>query len=232
MSKVKFEKNKIMCFPNKDKSFQESWTPGRNLLDIPWSFRAIFCGPPSSGKSTIVKNIILQANPMYDEVLIVHFGQGGSDDEGTADYDEIDGVKVVGLEGLPDPIKINPEKKKMLVVLEDIPLSHLSKVDKLKIDRLFGYSSSHRGVSLIVCCQDPFDCPVGARRCSNIFLIYKQPDLLAISNLASRTGYTASDFRELFKMCKTKHDSIMVDCTEGTPAPLRLNCYTKIDINS
>ena len=81
MSKVKFEKNKIMCFPNKDKSFQESWTPGRNLLDIPWSFRAIFCGPPSSGKSTIVKNIILQANPMYDEVLIVHFGQGGSDDE-------------------------------------------------------------------------------------------------------------------------------------------------------
>jgi hypothetical protein len=233
MPKVKFESNKIICFPNKDKSFQEKWYPGRDLLDIPWAFRAVFCGPPSSGKSTIVKNIIVKAKPMYKEVIVVHFGQGNSDKGGedTADYDEIDGIKVVGIGEMPDPVKINPEKKKTLLVLEDVPLSHLNKAQKMKIDRLYGYASSHRGVSIITCAQDAFDVPVGARRSSNIFILWKQPDLLALQTMASRTGYTAQDFRELFKLCKTKHDSIMIDATEGTPAPLRFNCYTKIEID-
>ena len=215
----------IIAFPNKDKSFQEKWHPKRDLLDLPWSFRAVFCGPPSSGKSTIVKNIILKARPLYKKVMVVHYGG-----EGTRDYDEIDGIEVVPLSGMPDPVDINPKKEKMLLVLEDIPLSSINREQKQKIDRLYGYSSSHRGVSVICCCQDAFDCPVGARRCSNIFLLWKQPDLNALQTMASRTGYTSNEFRSLFKLCKKKHDSIMIDLTEGSPCPLRFNCYTPIAI--
>jgi len=215
----------IIAFKNKDKSFQEKWNPKRDLLDIPWSFRAVFCGPPSSGKSTIVKNIILKSRPLYKKVLVVHYGG-----EGTQDYDEIDGIEIVPLSGLPDPVDINPRKEKMLLVLEDIPLSSINREQKQKIDRLFGYSSSHRGVSVICCAQDVFDVPVGARRSSNIFVLYKQPDLNALQTMASRTGFTTSEFRNLFKLCKTKHDSIMIDLTEGSPAPLRFNAYTQIAI--
>ena len=215
----------IIAFKNKDKGFQEKWNPKRDLLDIPWSFRAVFCGPPSSGKSTIVKNIILKSRPLYKKVVVVHYGG-----EGTQDYDEIDGIEVVPLSGLPDPVEINPRKEKMLLVLEDVPLSSINREQKQKIDRLFGYSSSHRGVSVICCAQDAFDVPVGARRSSNIFILWKQPDLNALQLMASRTGFTTSEFRNLFKLCKTKHDSIMIDLTEGTPAPLRFNAYTPIAI--
>jgi hypothetical protein len=215
----------IIAFKNKDKGFQEKWNPKRDLLDMPWAFRAVFCGPPSSGKSTIVKNIILKARPLYKKVLIVHYGG-----EGTQDYDEIDGIEVVPLSGLPDPVDINPRKEKMLLVLEDVPLSSINREQKQKIDRLYGYSSSHRGVSVICCAQDAFDVPVGARRSSNVFVLYKQPDLNALQTMASRTGFTTSEFRNLFKLCKNKHDSIMIDLTEGTPAPLRFNAYTPIAI--
>ena len=215
--------NKIIAFKNKDKSFQENWSKKKDLLDIPWAFRAVFCGPPSSGKSTIVKNIILKSRPMYKKVVIVHYGG-----EDTQDYDEIDGVEVVPLSALPDPTEINPSKQKMLLVLEDVPLSSLNREQKQKIDRLYGYSSSHRGVSIITCAQDAFDVPVGARRSSNIFVLWKQPDLSALQTMSSRTGYTAREFRNLFKLCKKKHDSILIDMTEGSPAPLRLNCYERI----
>lgn len=213
----------IIAFPNKDKSFQEKWYPKRDLLDIPWAFRSIFCGPPSSGKSTIVKNIILKSRPLYKKVMVVHYGG-----EGTRDYDEIDGIEVVPLSGLPDPVDINPQKEKMLLVLEDIPLSSLNREQKQKLDRLYGYSSSHRGVSVITCAQDAFDVPTGARRSSNVFILWKQPDLSALQTMASRTGYTSNEFRNLFKLCKNKHDSIMIDLTEGTFFPLRFNCYTPI----
>jgi len=215
----------IIAFKNKDKGFQEKWNPKRDLLDIPWAFRAVFCGPPSSGKSTIVKNIILKARPLYKKVLIVHYGG-----EGTQDYDEIDGIEVVPLSGLPDPVDINPRKEKMLLVLEDVPLSSINREQKQKIDRLYGYSSSHRGVSVICCAQDAFDVPVGARRSSNVFILWKQPDLNALQTMASRTGFTTSEFRNLFKLCKNKHDSIMIDLTEHSPAPLRFNAYTPIAI--
>ena len=216
-------RNKIIAFKNKDKGFQENWSKKKDLLDIPWAFRAVFCGPPSSGKSTIVKNIILKSRPMYKKVKIVHYGG-----EDTMDYDEIDGVEVVPLSALPDPTEINPTKEKMLLVLEDVPLSSLNREQKQKIDRLYGFSSSHRGVSVITCAQDAFDVPVGARRSSNIFVLWKQPDLSALQTMASRTGYTAREFRNLFKLCKNKHDSIMIDMTEHSPAPLRFNCYNPI----
>jgi len=208
---------------NKDKSFQESWKTKKDLLDIPWAFRAVFCGPPSSGKSFITKQIILKSRPMYKKVVVVHYGG-----EDTQDYEEIDGVEVVPLSALPDPTEINPGKQKMLLVLEDVPLSSLNREQKQKIDRLYGYSSSHRGVSIIINAQDVFDVPVGARRSSNIFVLWKQPDLSALQTMASRTGYTAREFRNLFKLCKTKHDSIMIDLTEGSPTPLRFNCYEPI----
>ena len=219
MSRNKF----ISLGKNKDKTFQEDWSKKDDLLNLPHSFRAVFCGPPSSGKSFITKQIILKAKPMFKKVMVVHYG--GDD---TQDYEEIDGVDVVPLSGLPDPTEINPGKEKMLLVLEDVPLSSINKEQKQKIDRLYGYASSHRSVSLITCSQDCFDVPVGARRSSNVFVLWKQPDLSALSTMASRTGFTSKEFRNLFKLCKAKTDSIMIDMTEHSPAPLRFNCYQPI----
>ena len=230
-------KNKIVAFKNKDKSFAEKWSDGkqpRDWLNIPWAYRGVLTGPPNSGKSTIVKNLVMKARPYYTKVMVVHYAM---DEEGDgcddyAEFEDDEGFSVVPLSSLPDPRKINPKKEKFMLILEDIPMAHLTKIEKQKLDRLYGYSSSHRGVTVLTCAQNSFDVPVGARRCSNLFILWAQPDLMALALMAGRTGYKVEDFRKLFKLCKGRHDSIWIDLTENSPAPLRLNGYELIDLKS
>lgn len=211
---------KILPIECSDKKFQESWYEGRDPLDIPWSFRMVLAGPPSSGKSTVLKNHIIRADPPYKKVLICHY-----DAEGSNEYEDVGGEMI---SELPDPKTINPAKEKMLLIMEDLNLSTCSKTEKEKIDRLFGYSSSHRGVSIALTCQNPLDCPVGARRMANVYTIWKQMDLNGLMLMASRTGYKKEDFVAFFKFCKKQHDSITIDCTNMTPYPLRFNGYQMI----
>lgn len=219
MSKKNLQE-KILPIKCSDKSFQEKWTKGRDLLDFPWSFRWTLAGPPSSGKSTIIKNHIIRANPPYTKVEVCHY-----DSEGSTEWEDV-GATMISM--LPDPKQINTTKEKYLLIIEDLNLSTVNKTEKEKIDRLFGYSSSHRGVSIALTAQNPLDVPVGARRMSNVFTIWKQPDLNGLMLMARRCGYKQQDFIEFFKLCKTQHDCITIDCTNLTPAPLRFNGYQLI----
>lgn len=212
--------HKILPIECADKKFQETWYDARDPLDIPWSFRWILSGPPSSGKSTIIKNHIIRATPPYKKVLICHY-----DAEGSNEYEDVGGEMI---SELPDPKTINPAKEKMLLIIEDLNLSTCSKTEREKIDRLFGYSSSHRGVSLALTSQNPLDIPCGARRMANVYTIWKQMDLNGLLLMASRTGYKRDDFISFFKFCKKQHDSITIDCTNMTPYPLRFNGYVMI----
>jgi hypothetical protein len=63
---------------------------------------------------------------------------------------------------------------------------------------------------------------------ANIFTIYKIPDLVGLMLMASRTGYKKDDFIEFFKLCKGRHDNITIDLTDGSPMPLRFNCFHQI----
>ncbi len=187
MPKEKKLPNKILPIECADKTFQEKWYPGRNYLDLIWSFAWCLCGPPSSGKSTIIKNHIIRANPPYEQVLVCHF-----DSEGTQEYDDCGNVEYI--ESLPDPKKINPAKQKTLLIIEDLNLTTMSKDERYKLDRLAGYSRSHRAVSLALTVQNPLDCPVGFRRMCNVFTLWKQPDLNGLMLMARRTGYKQQDF--------------------------------------
>lgn len=79
------DENKLFRIPNKDKFFHETWHPGRNLLNIPHPFRAILAGPPNRGKSTICKNLLLRADPPFEQVIVVHY------DMETKEYDDLKG---------------------------------------------------------------------------------------------------------------------------------------------
>ena len=222
MSKNKRLPNKILPVKCADKSFQEKWYEGRDYLDFPWSMAWCLCSPPSGGKSTIIKNHIIRANPPYEQVLVCHY-----DADGTHEYDDC-GDNVEYIDTLPDPKKINPAKRKTLLIIEDLNLSTMSRDERYKLDRLAGYSRSHRGVSLALTCQNAFDCPPSFKRMCNIFTLWKQPDLNALCLMARRTGYKQNDFMEFFKFCKKQHDCITIDCTDQSPAPLRFNAYQLI----
>ena len=53
--------NRLLALKNADKAFHESWHPKRNLLNFPHPFRAVLLGPPNTGKSATVKNLLLRA---------------------------------------------------------------------------------------------------------------------------------------------------------------------------
>ncbi len=47
--------------------------------------------------------------------------------------------------------------------------------------------------------------------------------------LVRKTGIKGSLFKQLFELCESKHDSIWIDKTEGTPYPLRYNGFDLIE---
>ena len=125
----------ILPFPNVDKDFHEQWYPDRDLLSIPHPFRAVLLGPPNSGKSTVVKNLLLRGNPDFDKMYVVH-----ADPEGTGEYDD---CKAVMLPEIPEPGDWPNDKEKKLVVIDDLDVKRLGRNQQSNLDRLFGYVSTH-----------------------------------------------------------------------------------------
>ena len=191
--KQKAMKNKlpqhIIPLPCSDKKFSEKWYDGRDLLDIPKSFRCTLSGPPNSGKSTCIKNIILRANPPFESILISHFSP-----DDTTEWDDVDGTII---DHIPSPHDIPMEGVKLLII-EDIDVSNLNKTDLGHLNRLYGYASSHKNLSICLTSQNPFDVPTCARRTTSLYIIYRQMDLNCLSQMASRSGLKQSDFLIIF----------------------------------
>jgi len=219
-SKIKLP-NRIIPISNADKQFHEKWKPGRGMLNIPHPYRCVCLGPPNSGKSTIVKHLIMHADPEFEEIFIIH-----CDPEGTSEYDDLgDAVQITGT--IPAPDTWN-EEIKSLVVLDDLEYKGMPKEQMRNLDRLFGYVSTHKNKSVVLCAQDPFNVPPCVRRMSNRWVLWKQNDLDALAQVARKTGMSARKFRESFVLCQNPHDSIWLDMTDHSPARIRLNGFRPI----
>lgn len=209
----------IVPITNADKSWHEKWYEGRDLLNIPHPFRAVLMGPPNSGKTTVVKNILMRADPPFTRMVVIYPDGGGFTDE----YQDCGELEM--LDHIPPPEKWDG-KQKTLCVVDDFELKSLSKSQRSNLDRLVGHVSTHRNVSVAVCNQDPYNAPPIVRRCANLFVLWKPKDIVSMQTFASRTG---EDLRRLFNTySKTRFDSIWLDMTVDTPAPKRLNGYTII----
>jgi hypothetical protein len=222
--------NALIPIPNADKGFHEKWKPGRNLLNIPHPFRAVCLGPPNCGKSTLVKNIILRAKPQFEQVMVIH-----CDPDYTNEYNDV-GAEM--LHEIPAPQEWEGDCK-TLVVLDDLEFKGASKDQKRNLDRLFGFVSTHKDISCILCSQDAFNVPPIVRRCSNLWVLWRSPDIDSMATCARKSGLGASALRNIFdsplftykengRSVRKPHDSLWIDMTDKTPAPLRKNGFTKI----
>lgn len=227
MPKVKKQKRRlpreIIPLPNKDKDFHEKWTQGRDWLNFPHPWRGVFLGPPGSGKSTTLKNIILRAKPHFEQIVIVH-----CDSEFTKEYEDLDAVM---LSEIPQPHEW-PGDRKCLVVLEDLNFKEMSKDQKKALDRLYGYVSTHKNISVGLCAQDPFNVPPCVRRCSNVFCIWRGPDLISAASVAQRAGQSPANLKKLFDSFTSPRESVWLDLSEHSPAPVRVNGYTKVEFQN
>ena len=215
--------NKIIPLPNPDKLFHEKWYKGRNMLNIPHPFRCVCLGPPNVGKTTIVKNLLLRAKPEFEEVVIIHCDSGY-----TKEYDDI-GDNLEILNEIPAPEDWEGEVK-TLVILDDLEFKGMNKDQKRNLDRLFGYVSTHKNISCILCSQDPFNVPPIVRRCSNLWVLWRCPDLDAMATCARKTGMKADGFNTIFnELMLDSKDSLWIDTTDHTPYKMRKNGYTLIN---
>ena len=215
--------NKILALPNPDKVFHEKWYRNRNMLNIPHPFRCVALGPPNVGKTTIVKNLLIRANPPFEEVVVIHCDSGY-----TKEYDDI-GDNVEMLSEIPAPEDWEGLLK-TLVVLDDLEFKGMSKDQKRNLDRLFGYVSTHKNISVILCSQDPFNVPPIVRRCSNLFILWKSNDLDSMANVARKTGFTSEGLKNIFNtLMPDVKDSLWLDTTEKTPYPVRKNGFILIN---
>lgn len=212
---------KIIALPNADKSgWHEKWDAKRDPLNLPHPARVCLMGPPNSGKSTVIKNMIIRADPPFQKISVIH-----CDWEWTKEYADLD-VTMMG--EIPAPEEFEG-KEKELVVIDDLELKNLDKTQRAYLDRLFGYVSTHKNVSVYLTSQDPFNVPAICRRCSNCWILWKSQDLDSLSSAARKTGMTASSFNSIFKHLLTgSKDSLWVDLTTDSPYPLRKNGYEMI----
>ena len=209
--------NELIAIPCADKAFHEKWYKGRNMLNFPHPWRGVFLGPPNCSKTTTIKNIILRAKPEFEEIFCVH-----CDAEYTEEWDDI-GVEM--LKEIPGPEEWLGEVK-TLVILDDIEYKGMDKTQKANLDRLFGFVSTHKNISVALTSQDPFNVPPIVRRCSNLWVLWRCPDLDAMATTARKTGLKADNFNSIFNqlMCNTT-DGLWLDMTAHSPYPKRKNGY-------
>ena len=219
--KLKKLPKKIISLKNPDKLFHERWYKNRNLLNIPHPFRAIICGPPNSGKTLIIKNILLRARPEYKRLYLLH-----CDGNYTKEYDDID-IEV--LEELPSPDEWEGEEKAM-VILDDVDYQAMNKEQSKNLNRLFGFCSTHKNISICLTSQNYFDIPPAIKRMSNFFILWKNIDSDTFKMIARKCGMKLEDFQYIFKnvIGNDPHDSLWIDLTDKSPAKLRKNGFEVI----
>jgi len=210
----------LIAIPNDDKKFHEKWKSGRDLLNFPHPFRGVFMGPPNMGKSTTVKNLVIRAKPQFEEVLCVH-----CDPEFTQEYDDI-GATMLG--EIPAPTEFEGEVK-TLVIIDDLDIKNLNKDQKSNLDRLFGFVSTHKNISVCLCTQDVFNLQPNIRRCANLWVLWRSVDLDSMATIARKGGMAVDSFKGIFEdLMKEPRDSLWIDMTPKSPAPMRKNGYQKL----
>ena len=220
---------KLVFLPNQDKTWHETNHKDRSLLNFPHPYRICLSGKPNVGKSAIIQNIILRADPMFQRVVICH-GDAAQTKEYNWLKDDNNKDNVTIIDYIPAQTDWAGDVK-TLCIIDDLELSNLNKQQSQALSKLFGYVSTHRNVSVCCCVQDFFSIPCVVRRCVNIIVLWKSHDLTTMSQIAKKAGLTPEQLLGIFKKyCPEYRDSLTIDLTPNSRAMLRINCFQPIDI--
>lgn len=214
---------KLIIMKNSDKGCHEAYKNGQNPIRFPHPYRACLLGKVNSGKSMIVKNLLMahqEAKPKFEQVIIVH-GDGE-----TKEYDDIDPTCIRNT--LPEIKELDPDVKKLLII-DDMDFSGMNKRQKALISDLFRHGSTHRNTSIILSHQSFFSVPKICRDQSNVFILWKPHDLDTLGTIGRRVGLKKAEITNLFrKHLPNWRDSLLINMIPGAPAKFSKNLFEPI----
>lgn len=226
-------KNELIIFDCADKKDQEHWSQSRSFINKPRPYRLALIGPPNSGKSSICKNLILQARPEFTKVFVI---SNGSSKE-WEDYSDLQlSVDDLQDDGAID-IFTNDVDGHRIVIIDDVELVSINKKLKGFFAMLFKHVSSHYNLSVVVSIQEYKMLPVDFRANLNVFcLSLNIRDIESISILGKKIGLSYKQFKKLFTDLKNSVENrqfsyLVIDNTTNSPVPVSLNFFQKIDLD-
>lgn len=220
-------------------------------MNIPCPFRALLCGGVGSGKTTCVKNIIMQADPAYDLIILIHCSP-----EYTSEYDDL-GSNIRLLRELPTteelaalqgqrPRKLEGDESdseeeeesdseeetplpKTLIILDDLKYKGMRKAERGVLNRIFGYASSHMFASVCITSQTFFRVPPDVRQLINLHIIWRIIGKKCTNRVANELNIPQHEFLSIFRnVMHDGHDCLWIDSTRGTPFPRRKNGHIEL----
>ena len=209
-------KEQIVTVPNRDKEghHRDAKKPG---LYPSHPARVIFSGRSGCGKGVTAKNLLARATPPFGRIVVWHY------DVESLEWDDCDPSDVIA--ELPDdPAAFWDRDEKNLIICDEIPWEQLSKVDRMKADRLVQYVASHYNVTVYILHQNFVSIPTPIRRAADWWVLWGSVDNASVRDVSSKTGH---DFKELLKLTQNKYDCITFDFS-GEGPPLRLNLFQPI----
>jgi len=245
MKKVKG--NKLYVEQNADKRANEHWGDKNHnindLLNFPCPSRIMILGSPDSGKTNLVKNLLIHSFQTWDNIFLLHqecFDINIKPD--STDYfdtekkqiDEYKGCKCFYLKTIPpSDFWVEFSGKKNCLVIDDIDLKSwaTTAVRRDRLNKLFSYVSTHRKLTIISCFQDAANqAPTCIRRYSNVFILFSIRDRDVQWRIARNTGTDTDLMTDMMNLLKNSHETITIDCTNNSPAKYRYNLSTIIEI--
>lgn len=216
---------------DKDRDYMKSsWRPvDTDPMKLP-IFRMILAGPPGVGKTTVIKNVLLHNR--FKKIWVV---QGSKYSE---EWKNLGPLKTrVLINKLPPEEKLT--KPRRCLILDDCNFKQWSKADKSLLAMIFRNMSSHHGLCVFISTQVFIDIEPTIRRCANIFVLWKTPDMLSSgTEIFKKAGLNKDKSNRLFALLdKNMHHSVTIDLipglNEGHPiAPVRLNMTDNIVFKS
>jgi hypothetical protein len=215
----------ILVLENKEKKNHEKWYADRDPLDIPSPSRILLCGGCNSGKTLTVKNLIARASPPFDNIYLLHCGG-----KYVAEYEPLD---VIILDEIPTPDDQRFDgSEKTAIIIEDKCFENLTREDRKRFNRLFGYMSTHRFIQIYLTSQNFMDVPPSLRRMANFFILWKVRDTDLLKTIARRIGL---DKKEMIALSRKYYedytDSLWFDNTPHSPYRIRRNGYEMIHLD-
>lgn len=219
-------RHELVDIKNTDKArWTETWKKkgAQDISNFPHPSRVALIGPPSVGKSFIMKHLILHQRPMFRELYIVH-----GDGDCTTEFDDVEPTMM--MTEFP-PIDFFDGDVKTLLIIDDVEFSSLSKEQMARLNKIFRYGSSHKNITVYVSHQSFFDLPLLVRKLCNVYVLWKPRSTMELKTIANRVGYTATQLDYIFEhICGEYRDSLCIDLHIHTPSILRKNLWEPFEL--